>query len=150
MEKTLVPAGSLPNNRGFIGGLYIRPFGPFNEGRSEQGHEHYIDHATFVLSGAVRIETDNGVWEVEAPNFMHVPKDVRHKLTAVKDGRRHWLLSPAIVGLEGRTVTGNETGPCTFYKNGLCEVHDRKPIEGRLSMHDNDWRTATLAALETW
>lgn len=86
MKKTFVPSNSVPNNRGFIGGLYIRPFGPFKAGHSEQGHQHYIDHATLVLSGAVRIETPSGVWEVEAPNFMHVPKDVSHKLTAMRDG----------------------------------------------------------------
>jgi hypothetical protein len=43
-------------------------------------HKHYIDHASLLYSGKARVETPNGVWEIEAPNWIHIPKDVEHKI----------------------------------------------------------------------
>lgn len=52
------------------------------------------------------------------------------------DGGDIGLLSPAIVGYEGKTAPFIPFGPCTFLTDDdLCELHDpgMKPIEGRLS-----------------
>lgn len=50
------------------------------------------------------------------------------------------LLKPALRGFEGEYApwqTRSEDG-CTFWKDGLCELHDigLKPIQGRLAHHD--------------
>jgi hypothetical protein len=46
------------------------------------------------------------------------------------------VLVPAITGHEGGVSPYDPRGSCTFYKNGLCEIHDMKPLEGRISSHD--------------
>ncbi len=43
-------------------------------------------------------------------------------------------------------------GPCIFYKEGLCELHDKglKPTEGRLSHHSHTPETFTSAKSLSW
>ena len=94
MGAVFVPAWSSDHNHGFIGGLYIRPFGPLKAGAFHEGHRHFIDHATFVEYGAVRIDWKaedgrNGVVVVEAPNFIPVKATAVHKVTALIEGTRY-------------------------------------------------------------
>lgn len=47
------------------------------------------------------------------------------------------------------------TGKCTFFKNGLCELHDKglKPTEGKLSHHSRKWnpkKSIGWAVAKTW
>lgn len=47
------------------------------------------------------------------------------------------------------------TGKCTFFKDGLCELHDLglKPTEGRLSHHGRKWnpkKSIGWAVAKTW
>lgn len=49
-----------------------------------------------------------------------------------------WLLSPAILGYEGKVAPGWPTGRCAFLTtDSLCELHDvgLKPTEGRVAFH---------------
>ena len=93
MDEILVPAWSNEHNRGLIGGLYIRPFGPVAKGYQHKGHRHYIQHAMFVEAGSVRVHwrgTDGreGVLVVHAPNFINVKAEAYHQITALEDGTR--------------------------------------------------------------
>jgi len=51
------------------------------------------------------------------------------------DGNDIQLLSPAIVGYEGKVTPWWPEGHCTFLKKGLCQLHDLglKPLEGRIT-----------------
>ena len=62
------------------------------------------------------------------------------------------VTSPAMVGKEGQTVSGYETGPCVFHKDGLCELHKTglKPLEGRLAHHSIPWRIPREYVLGRW
>ncbi len=78
-------------SEGFIGaGFYVRKHGPFGAGHGREGHEHYIDHVTFIKSGTVRIDwkvgEKTGSLLVDAPNFVLVPANAHHRLTAETDG----------------------------------------------------------------
>lgn len=57
------------------------------------------------------------------------------------------ILGPALKGYEGKHCAMIPKSPegCTFWKNGLCELHTLglKPIEGRLAYHDNDKESST-------
>lgn len=61
---------------------------------------------------------------------------------------------PALKGDEGcgaRYETGSKEG-CTFWKNGLCELHTNglKPIQGKLARHDLSWdQNEEISALIT-
>jgi hypothetical protein len=48
--------------------------------------------------------------------------------------------------------TTNAFGPCTFFKDGWCELHDigLKPLEGRISSHATDPRTVRTEVLNHW
>lgn len=88
-----IPAWTPEHNRGFVGGLYIRPFGPVAVGYVHEGHAHYIDHAMFVESGAVRVDWSSpdgrsGSLIVEAPNFVNVKAEASHRIEALEDGTR--------------------------------------------------------------
>lgn len=53
------------------------------------------------------------------------------------------MIQPALKGHESNNAPfwpRNDHG-CTFWKNGLCELHDSgmKPIEGRLAHHSKDY-----------
>ena len=92
MEE-LIPAWTAHHNGGFIGGLYIRPFGPVAAGYVHEGHAHYIDHAMFVENGRVRVTWSTpdgraGVLEIEAPNFITVKAEASHRIEALDDGTR--------------------------------------------------------------
>jgi hypothetical protein len=47
------------------------------------------------------------------------------------------LIVPALVGSEGAPAPFNPIGICTFFRNELCEIHQIKPIEGKIVSHDN-------------
>ena len=48
-------------------------------------------------------------------------------------GGNIYLLSPAIAGYEKKGAPFLPLGQCTFYSEGGCEIHELKPIEGRLT-----------------
>jgi hypothetical protein len=56
-----------------------------------------------------------------------------------EDGDHHnvLLIVPALVGSEGAPAPFNPIGICTFFRNELCEIHQIKPIEGKIVSHDN-------------
>lgn len=51
------------------------------------------------------------------------------------------FVGPAPAGKEGADLSTTKQGACTFYVNGLCELHalGLKPLEGRLAHHDRPW-----------
>lgn len=44
------------------------------------------------------------------------------------------IISPAIVGHEGEPAPYWPSGACTFFKDGLCQIHDIKPAEGKAAL----------------
>jgi hypothetical protein len=56
------------------------------------------------------------------------------------------IIVPALKGYEGKKTPFNPIGICTFYNEitGLCEIHDLKPIEGKISNHDDKKELKTL------
>ena len=60
------------------------------------------------------------------------------------------VVGPAPAGKEGWDLPHTLNGPCTFYKDGLCEIHAIKPREGRLSRHDVPWLAVRFEVLSHW
>jgi hypothetical protein len=66
-------------------------------------------------------------------------------------------IRPALKGYEGRrapTHVRSEEG-CTFWKNGLCELHDKglKPFSGRYAHHDStdeEWHSVSQVIVKSW
>lgn len=111
----LVPAWAVHQNHGELGGFYIRSFGPVAKGHVERGHLHYIDHLTFVESGAVAVKwrSQDGkrsgeIKRIEAPNFVEVKADAWHEVTALEDGTRYRCLFAAA---EARALAEGPTDP---------------------------------------
>lgn len=91
-EPIYVPAWAVEHNSGFIGGFYIRPFGPMEKGNSHTGHAHHIDHMMFVEKGKVQVDWVNGdrsgTLIVESPNFVTVKAEAFHTVTALVNDTR--------------------------------------------------------------
>jgi hypothetical protein len=62
------------------------------------------------------------------------------------------VTSPAMVGREGQTVSGYDTGRCVHFIDGLCELHAQglKPMEGRLAHHLIPWQLPREHVLSLW
>lgn len=89
----LIPANSVEHNNGFIGGFYIRCFGPYEKGAAADGHAHWIDHMMFVEAGAVRVDWKApdgraGSVEIEAVNFVTIKAEAEHRIEALEDGTK--------------------------------------------------------------
>jgi hypothetical protein len=72
-----------------------------------------------------------------------------------RDGGNINIVSPAIIGYEGRNSPWWPNGQCTFLDpDGLCELHDLKlkPFEGRISSckDDSDDNDLHWATAKTW
>lgn len=79
--------------QGFFGGIYSRPFGPHAKGFVHKGEEHYIDHATFLECGSVRVtwsapDGRSGVVTVEGPNFIPLKAQEVHSIEVLQDGTK--------------------------------------------------------------
>ena len=61
------------------------------------------------------------------------------------------VVGPAPVDHDG-SVLALSTRQCTFYRDGLCELHDAglKPMEGRLAHHDRHPLPVRLRVLSEW
>ena len=73
-----------------ISNVYTRLMHFRNAGDVEHGHTHSYDHGTLVSSGSVLVETiDDDMITVlsqksfEAPSFVYINKNTRHRLTAI-------------------------------------------------------------------
>ncbi len=69
------------------------------------------------------------------------------------DPTRLAVLGPAPRGQEGaEDLAHTQTGPCTFFHDGLCELHEPrlKPLEGRLAHHSIPWQPVRMHVLEHW
>jgi hypothetical protein len=73
----------------------------------------------------------------------------RHRFGPVVDYVE--VTSPAMKGREGATVNGYEKGECTFFVEGMCELHGLcKPLEGRLMRHDVPWQSVRSDVMNRW
>jgi hypothetical protein len=76
------------NQMGYFGNIWVRSHyfakaGDTNGG----GHYHHFDHVTLLAVGSVLVEVDNELpKEFHAPTFIVIPKDSKHKFTALTDG----------------------------------------------------------------
>lgn len=61
------------------------------------------------------------------------------------------VVAPAIKGKSG-TLLSTREGPCTFYGEHGCELHDKglKPLEGRLARHDRPWLPIRMEVMKHW
>jgi hypothetical protein len=76
------------NQMGYFGNIWVRSHyfakaGDTNGG----GHYHHFDHVTLLAVGSVLVEVgDEPPKEFHAPTFIVIPKDNKHKFTALTDG----------------------------------------------------------------
>ncbi len=57
------------------------------------------------------------------------------------------ILMPAIVGVPaGRKLPPEQFGTCTFFDNGLCQIHEGKPFECAVATHWGGPNPALTAA----
>lgn len=61
------------------------------------------------------------------------------------------ILSPALVGSEGKRAPFWPVGRCTFYTvDGKCEIHDIKPTEGRVVNHEKRYDGLHESLAKSW
>ena len=62
------------------------------------------------------------------------------------------VIGPSPAGMEGADLTDTNHGACTFYRGGLCELHDAglKPLEGRLAGHGKPWLPIRQHVVSHW
>lgn len=76
------------NQLGYFGNIWVRQHyfekaGDTNGG----GHRHYFDHVTLLAVGSVEVEVEgHEPKRFDAPNFIVIDKDEKHKFTALTDG----------------------------------------------------------------
>lgn len=77
------------------GNIFIREMGFAKAGDVVEGHTHNFDHTTYIVRGAIQIESlneDGSVKQstikraVNGHNWVLIKKDVKHRLTAMEDG----------------------------------------------------------------
>ena len=84
-----------------------------------------------------------------------VARGLGHRLATFAfepDPAKYRCVGPAPAGQEGaRDLSHTRSGPCTFYRDGGCELHDSgKPLEGRLAHHDRPWLPIRMQVLGEW
>ena len=76
------------NQMGYFGNIWVRSHtfkkaGDTNGG----GHRHHFDHVTLLAVGSVLCEVEGQEpKQFDAPTFIVIPKDNKHKFTALTDG----------------------------------------------------------------
>lgn len=61
------------------------------------------------------------------------------------------IITPALVGSEGCSAPFWPVGQCTFYTdNGLCEIHDLKPVEGCVVNHEKKYDGLHTSLVYQW
>jgi hypothetical protein len=61
------------------------------------------------------------------------------------------ILSPAIVGYEGKCAPSWPEGKCTFLsESNMCEIHELKPLEGRVAIHSGSEDNMHKVTAMTW
>lgn len=79
---------------GFVGNLFVRRMDFAEAGDYVTGHDHGVDHVTFVSHGRVHFQCAvTGRNEViEAPAWVDTPARSRHQMTAVAPHSRAWCV----------------------------------------------------------
>lgn len=88
----------------------------------------------------------------EARNLIRKGYAARMAVYRFAPGDEHAYVGPAVAGRAHEELPRTNMGPCSFFSDGLCELHDLglKPLEGRLACHDRDWRIVRLEVQRTW
>jgi quercetin dioxygenase-like cupin family protein len=77
---------------GILGGFFIRLNGPFMPGEKSLGHEHHIDHLTYISNGSVRIVYGEDEDVVRAGRFVLMKANVRHEFWALEPNTSWYCL----------------------------------------------------------
>ena len=74
------------------GNVFIRASGHLPKGKVIDGHAHNFDHTSIVLSGSVRIKTDEQEQTFHAPSHLLIKAGVRHEITILEDETVFWCV----------------------------------------------------------
>lgn len=76
------------NQLGCFGNIWVRShYFAKAGGTNGGGHKHHFDHVTMLAVGSVDVEVEGkGTKRFDAPTFIVIPKDHKHKFTALTDG----------------------------------------------------------------
>jgi hypothetical protein len=86
---------------GSFGGIYFRKFGPLAKGFVHEGHRHYQDHITSLMTGAVRVKyrlvNDLASDPLRsavffAPINFEIKANVYHEIEVLEDGTSYQCL----------------------------------------------------------
>ncbi len=86
-----VYASDLP---GFTGDLFVRRMDFAEVDDYVTGHDHGVDHVTFVSHGRIHFQCEvTGInREVAAPEWVFTPARSRHQMTAIEAHSRAWCV----------------------------------------------------------
>lgn len=65
-----------------------------NKGVIVPSHKHHNEQISSVMKGSIRVETDTGEYIVSQGEFLVIPPNVPHKVTALEDTLVHDTFSP--------------------------------------------------------
>jgi hypothetical protein len=88
-----------PHQIGNFGGIYFRRIGPLRKGDIADGHRHYRDHITAVMTGSVRVKYRQSLDGAPlksavfiAPINFEVAAELYHEIEALEDGTSYLCL----------------------------------------------------------
>lgn len=94
---------------GYFGNIWVRSNILKKAGDATEGHYHVFDHVSLLIQGKVRVETvgSDHYNEFEAPTFIVIDKDVRHRFIALTD-ECIWYCVFAVRNLKGEIANEEE------------------------------------------
>ena len=120
------------NQLGYFGNIWVRSHTFAKAGDTNGGgHYHRFDHVTLLAVGSVEVEVEgHEPKRFDAPNFIVIDKDKKHKFTALTDGVVYYCVFAL------RDVDGEQTD---IY-SGDQTPYNIKP--------DSDWQKEQLRKLD--
>jgi len=103
------------NHLGYFGNIWVRSHNFAKSGDTNGGgHYHNFDHVTLLAVGSVEVEVEgHEPKRFDAPNFIVIEKDKKHKFTALTDGVVYYCVF-ALRDIDGE-ITNVYSGDNTPY-----------------------------------
>ena len=96
--------GSVVNELGYFGNIWVRSHKYNKNENNGGGHTHHFDHVTLLVSGRVQVEVEGHTPKIfTAPKFIVVKKEHKHRFIALEDNTVYYCVFAL------RDVDGNVT-----------------------------------------
>jgi hypothetical protein len=116
------------NQMGYFGNVWVRSHYFEKAGYTNGGgHKHNFDHVTLLAVGSVLCEVEgNEPKQFDAPTFIVIDKDKKHKFTALTDGVVYYCIF-AMRNLDGEVADlyTDDNSPIPFFANRVLSDEEK-------------------------